>query len=415
MTVIGFAMNLFNIPNEKRFNEALVQIANEQALITYDCGSQVEFKRGKIRYSTIEFKRDLRDVEPKSRLSKVVLIETNKNITFDRKVLWLENTEMNTPLNETPFYQFLLANQDDASEVTGYLNTDVHNFMAHYDYDRTFHKIDPDQYKVLKCVHSHFYYLKHNNRLEDELEVDLKLDQSSTLQELSLCSIDGCVLSLPSVTLNHYNEIKTLLINAGAKYRKNTFIFKTDAAPIVDKLLGGSKVNIKQQFQQFYTPDLLGVMAVKRFKKLNKNSEWFEPSAGSGKLADKLNAVSAHGHCVELDESNVQTLLAKGYSVSHCDFMKYEDAKQYDAILANPPFTKNQDIDHIKKMYEQHLKDGGELVSFASASWLSGGTKKQVEFRSFLESVNAHITEIEAGAFKESGTNIKTCLIYIEK
>jgi hypothetical protein len=50
-----------------------------------------------------------------------------------------------------------------------------------------------------------------------------------------------------------------------------------------------------------------------------------------------------------------------------------------------------------------------------SNSWRKGSQKKQEEFRQWLEDINAEVEEIEAGAFKESGTNISACIVIIDK
>ena len=95
------------------------------------------------------------------------------------------------------------------------------------------------------------------------------------------------------------------------------------------------------------------------------------------------------------------------------NFLKH-NGKTYSKIIANPPFTKNQDIDHIKAMYRR-LKPGGRLVSIASQHWLKSTNKKETDFRNWLKSVNAKTKEIGGGAFKESGTVVGGMIIIINK
>jgi 16S rRNA G1207 methylase RsmC len=90
-------------------------------------------------------------------------------------------------------------------------------------------------------------------------------------------------------------------------------------------------------------------------------------------------------------------------------------SQQFDRIIANPPFTNNQDVDHIMKMYTEHLATGGEMVAFASQSWLLGSQKKQVAFREFLDSVGASVEDLDEAEFKDSGTSVKTTMIHICK
>jgi hypothetical protein len=119
--------------------------------------------------------------------------------------------------------------------------------------------------------------------------------------------------------------------------------------------------------------------------------------------------------CYELMDIN-RSILEKtaGVKLIGDDFMKAATVVQYDRIIANPPFTKNQDIDHIRLMYNL-LKPGGVIVALSSPSWTFGSQKKQVEFREWTQSVDAYIEEIPVDTFKESGTGIRTVLIKIKK
>ena len=113
---------------------------------------------------------------------------------------------------------------------------------------------------------------------------------------------------------------------------------------------------------------------------------------------------------------NVANLCAKGYETAYADFLECTPMEfgKFDKIVANPPFTKNQDIEHISHMYS-FLNHGGRIVSCASLSWKYGSQYKQKAFRDWLELINAEVEELEGGEFKESGTNIKACIITINK
>ena len=95
------------------------------------------------------------------------------------------------------------------------------------------------------------------------------------------------------------------------------------------------------------------------------------------------------------------------------NFLEECDDK-YNRIVANPPFTKNQDIDHVMKMYEC-LLPGGKLVSITSEHWELSQNKKETEFREWLSEVNAIIDTIDKGAFKTSGTMVGGKIIIINK
>ena len=136
-----------------------------------------------------------------------------------------------------------------------------------------------------------------------------------------------------------------------------------------------------------------------------------EPQAGQGGLADLFGNSPL---CIELMPENAQILRDKGYEVIEGDFLECDFPERFDRIVANPPFTKNQDIDHIRHMYKC-LKKKGRIVSCASLSWKQGSQKKQVAFREWLEEIGAEVEELDGGEFKESGTNIKACIITINR
>lgn len=96
------------------------------------------------------------------------------------------------------------------------------------------------------------------------------------------------------------------------------------------------------------------------------------------------------------------------------DFMKESTDSTWTKIIANPPFSGNQDIRHIMKMY-QYLAPGGTLAAIAGVHWKLGQEELCVKFRQWLEEVGAEVHDIAAGEFKSSGTTIPTTAIVIHK
>ena len=80
----------------------------------------------------------------------------------------------------------------------------------------------------------------------------------------------------------------------------------------------------------------------------------------------------------------------------------------------NPPFTRHQDIDHVRHAYDL-LDAGGVLVAIMCESTFFRSDKKPVEFRDFLGSVYAQTIKLEPGAFRESGTDVVTRIVKIRK
>lgn len=94
------------------------------------------------------------------------------------------------------------------------------------------------------------------------------------------------------------------------------------------------------------------------------------------------------------------------------DFTK-DSVGHYTKIIANPPFSGNQDIDHVRLMYER-LEEGGILAAITSQHWKFASEKKCVDFREWLEEVHGEVFEIGAGEFKESGTTVSTMAVVIK-
>ena len=96
------------------------------------------------------------------------------------------------------------------------------------------------------------------------------------------------------------------------------------------------------------------------------------------------------------------------------DFMKVVIPQRFDRIIANPPFSKNQDIDHVKKMYKL-LRKGGRLVSVMSNHWNVSSNKKETEFKEWLDKVESEVYDIPSGTFKKSGTLVGGKIVVINK
>ena len=232
---------------------------------------------------------------------------------------------------------------------------------------------------------------------------------------LSECrtTADGKVVRLPDTQLDKktYAGVKLKLEKIGGKWntQAGAFVFQKDARELLERVKDGENVNIQKEFQFFETPSTLAGKVVKMADIKEKHLS-LEPSAGRGRIAELM---SGEVHVCEFMKDNAEYLKGK-YEIVGTDFLEYEAAGVYDRIVANPPFTKNQDIDHVMHMFDC-LKSGGRLVSIMSTSWVNGNQNKQKEFRAFLEKMDAHTEEFEAGEFKESGTSIATMIVMIDK
>lgn len=228
------------------------------------------------------------------------------------------------------------------------------------------------------------------------------------------------VVKLPNIQLDRklYQEVAKALELIGGKWKGGKvfgFLFATDPTDLLNQIANGEKRNLKKEFQFFATPEKLADELVE-LADLKQHDTILEPSAGQGAIINAINKVcDVVPDCFELMEMNTVILNKSGlrFNLIGDDFFKH-NGKTYSKIIANPPFTKNQDIDHLKEMYEC-LSRGGRLVCITSKACMNGSQKKQIEFRNWLQNVGAKCINIDKGAFKESGTMVETQIVLIDK
>lgn len=237
---------------------------------------------------------------------------------------------------------------------------------------------------------------------------------------LQNCTIEGTVIKLPNAQLDRklYQEVAKSLVLIGGKWKGGKvfgFDFLADPTDLLEEIANGEKRNLKKDFQFFATPDKLADELV-YLADVKQHDTILEPSAGQGAIIKAINKVcDVKVDCFELMNVNTIVLNKTGlnFNLIGEDFFKH-NGKTYSKIIANPPFTKNQDIEHLKEMYEC-LSRGGRLVCITSESWVNGSQKKQVDFKEWLKKVKAEILDIEKGTFKESGTMVGGKIIVINK
>jgi hypothetical protein len=239
---------------------------------------------------------------------------------------------------------------------------------------------------------------------------------------LQRVTITGNVVKLPPGQLDRslYMDVAKRLNGIGGQWKGGKiagFVFPSDPSDLIQKISGGQKINLKKEFQFFGTPDARADMLVADAF-IEVGHKILEPSAGQGAIVKAVlrRFPSVTVDCYELMETN-RTILSgiKNARILGNDFLSNGlEPGIYDRILANPPFSKNQDIDHIIEMFRL-LKPGGRLVSIASQHWKTSKNKKETEFRYWLEDRGADVQDIPAGVFKESGAGVGAVTITLEK
>ncbi len=235
---------------------------------------------------------------------------------------------------------------------------------------------------------------------------------------LRSCIAEGNVVKLPPIQLSreNYLKVKKELELIGGKWKGGKtqgFVFEYDPSELLAQLADGEKRNLKKEYQFFETPAALADKLV-AYAEMKITDKVLEPSAGRGAIVKAVHrrfpGHAVHGY--ELMDIN-RTFLGKlpDFVLLGNDFL-VECDQHFDVIIANPPFAKNQDIDHIMKMHSI-LPAGGRLVSIASIHWQFASGRKETAFREWLQLKDAQIIPVPRGAFEESGTIIETCIIVI--
>lgn len=213
-------------------------------------------------------------------------------------------------------------------------------------------------------------------------------------------------LFLPPEQLDRklYVSVNKVLEAIGGKWNRKEKAHLFDGCPegtVEEILQTGEYTNAKNEYNFFETPEPLA----KRLIELAgvSGGTTLEPSAGRGAIAKFMRC-----DCIELEEGNRKYLKENGFNIVGDDFLQFQ--KNYDYIIANPPFQKQQDIEHVTHMIELARN---RVVSVMSASVLFRTNRKTLEFRELVKSRRGEITPLPEGSFRSSGTNVNTCVVVV--
>lgn len=207
-----------------------------------------------------------------------------------------------------------------------------------------------------------------------------------------------------------YQKVNKTIAGLGGKWsaREKAHIFEKDIEEIIREVCAsGEYKDIKSDFQFFPTPAELAKKVV-ALAEIRDGERCLEPSAGRGAIAQFMPGCD----CIELNPDNAAYLREHGFNVVHDDFMTFEPKKEYDVIVMNPPFNKGQAVRHVTKAIQMAKRC---VVAITDFGITFRNDKSTAEFRELVKSHGGTIEPVEKGAFKESGTMIKTCIITVRK
>jgi predicted RNA methylase len=247
----------------------------------------------------------------------------------------------------------------------------------------------------------------------------MKVDDA-VLNVLSNAQMDGSRLVLVGqLDRALYTQTNKVLEAAGGKWdrKAKAHVFPVDAADAMEQIIQTGEVTlirtIQQDFGYFPTPPTV----VKRLIVLadvDAGMAVLEPSAGQGAIANALADCGATVDCYELLRENYLVLTGnlKLRHVRPMDFLAQAPEARYDRVVMNPPFAKQADIHHVNHALK-FLKPDGLLVSVMSAGVTFRDNKLTQDFRDLLRSRGGDIEALPDGAFKDSGTGVRTVIVTI--
>lgn len=257
---------------------------------------------------------------------------------------------------------------------------------------------------------------------EDERrELGLKTVEEAVLHALGTATLADKVIRLNTGQLPRdvYAKVDRVLRLMGGKWTKKLggHLFDEDPTDAFDLLLLTGQVAKPDNFGAFFTPAGLADQVI-AMADLKPGMSFLEPSAGGGALLSRAAAIVGSDNCVavELQPCLAERLRESGYTVFTGDFlsrMDWHPAGQPQVVAMNPPFSRQMDVSHVLHGYEM-LAPGGRLVAIMSAGVGFRTNEKTVGFRELVACVGS-MRDNPPGSFRESGTDVNTVVVVLNK
>lgn len=249
----------------------------------------------------------------------------------------------------------------------------------------------------------------------------MKIDEAA-MKVLEQCRVEGNKLFIPPTQLDRklYEKVNKALDAMGGKWNRpaKAHVFPEDPTDLLEQALEtGEVTSVKQELQYFPTPEEVIDIMLQKLRQFPKVKRVLEPSAGEGAIAKRLEAAGYKVEVCELHEPFRKKLVESGFKVlPETDFLQVKASAEYDAVVANPPFTGQADIDHVSHMLDM-VKPGGVVISVMSSGMTFRENKKTQAFREKLDSMcNGYGAEpLPDGSFKSSGTAVNTVILMAPK
>jgi len=223
-----------------------------------------------------------------------------------------------------------------------------------------------------------------------------------------------------------YVQVDKVLKALGGKWNREQKAHVFSSGQMAEKVMTaaaeGEYIDPKD-YGFFETPPDVADLVVE-YAQIRPNDYVLEPSAGRGRLCDAVIRKMGPDfmqtdqlECFEILEDNREILHSKGYRIRGKDFMQ-ESKGAWERIVMNPPFLRNEYVDHVLHAYNRLVYgagSGGRLVAIVPTGFLHNMDKKTRELRDLVNERGAVEQILTPGTFKEAGTNVATLIISINR
>ncbi len=237
---------------------------------------------------------------------------------------------------------------------------------------------------------------------------------------------DNFAVYVPEEFIEDWAILKAIMQALGGSWSRKTkkrhggfaFADDADAQELVRLALETGEILDARAAEFFETgPELAREMA--EWLKPRPGERLLEPSAGKGALIRAVRDVcpNVYVNCVEVFPENRTELVRQGWEPIAADFLTLSEhhvGGRVDLVIANPPFSKRQDVSHITHAIHL-LHPGGRLAAIASAGVLYRDDKMGRDFRALVQRHNGTITENPDGSFAHAGTLVRTVQVRLTK
>lgn len=177
-----------------------------------------------------------------------------------------------------------------------------------------------------------------------------------------------------SLKYDHYGQVdKHVLAEAcnvlesigGVKSTEGWWQFDYHPGDVIAGIVASGCVPDQKAHQFYPTPEKVAAIAAE-IAVIEPHHLCLEPSAGTGGLADHMPKEQTR--CIEVSKLRCDVLTAKGYDVTHADFIEWSSKTldRFDRIVMNPPFDQGRWQAHLEAAASL-LKPHGRLVAILPA------------------------------------------------